>query len=440
MMQEASGEAGRRQVAAPPASPDRTITLLDRNYIINLPSEHPNSPPFSLEPWLKGYYCPFPSVLLAYLKHDGHGTSDETISARYRARLLRHLRRLKESNVIDLDKLEYSILQIRLTNNGLNLIRRSHYSNLMENPPLGIYSLPRRARKERYRALAITARRQMLTLDDRLNISGQFDTYLEDVTNRSVILCLKEQKNNPEAPLYFLPYRTRFTSYERKKGNLDKYEAIWRHSTAAFRSAVFLTLTTDPRIHESSYHANKHFQTALNRLMSLLRKRLGFRPKYLNVHEFTERGLLHSHIIIFGIDYLTHYRELSRIWRQCGQGRIVYIYGLRNNGEHWHWSRARPRDAKKGGTVDLYLKKYLKKALFDPDELFMYWTFNKRFFTYSKSLLPPAPQKTNLGPAYHFIGSAPGDMISITLARRSRSLWLQAKRAEAAAYRGPPLF
>lgn len=278
----------------------------------------------------------------------------------------------------------------------------------------------------------------MLSEENRFEISQQFDTYLDDVTNRSVILCLKDQKGNPEAPLYFLPYKTRFTSFDRKKANLNTFESIWKYAGLKYKTAVFLTMTTDPKMHGSVLAANQHFYKALNRYLSLIQKRLGFRPKYLNVHEFTQKGLLHSHIILFGIDYLTHYRQLSKDWKKCGQGRIVYVYGLRFNGQSWNWNKSKPRDLKNNGTVDLYLKKYLKKALFEADELELYWTFNKRFFTYSRALRPASAPPGRLGPAYHFIGSAPSDMISVVLERRSRQLWSQARAAEYAASTGPP--
>ena len=228
----------------------------------------------------------------------------------------------------------------------------------------------------------------MLSPENRSKVREQYDTFTEDVTDRSVILCRKEDEKNPDAPLYFLPYKTRFTDYGRKKASLDTYEGIWKRASLGYRSAVFITLTTDPKLFSSVCDANFHFQKALNRFFSLNQKRLGYRPKYLNVHEFTEKGLLHSHIVIFGIDYLTSWRRLSKDWEKCGQGTVVHIYGLRNNGTAWHWARAPPKGAKKGRSVDLYLKKYLKKNLFDNSELELYWTFNKRFFTYSKALRP----------------------------------------------------
>lgn len=410
------------------------------NLNYTLPSERSSRPRFDVRPFIKAYPVNLPYVLDLYLKHDGHDHSDLTIINRYRSRLLRLLKLLQKFGIIHLYRGSDGLCQWLYTENGLNLIRRTHYSNSPEIAPKGIYSMPRRARKERYQALTIATRRPMISPVDRHKIQQNFDTYLEDVNDRSIILCRKEDEKNPQAQLYFLPYRTRFTDNGRKKKNLDTYEAIWEFTPLLYRTAVFVTLTTDPKMHRSAYHANRHFQRSLNRFMSRLNKKLGYRPKYLNVHEFQKNGLLHSHIIIYGLDYLLHQSQLSDIWKQCGQGSIVYVYGLRHNGTSWNWSRAKPKDAKKGGSVDSYLKKYLKKSLFSPDELELYWAFNKRFFTYSKALKPASPPRGRLGPAFAFIGSARSDEISVTLARRSRLLWEQARAAEAAAGVGPPSF
>lgn len=438
MMQEASGGGGIRQDEAPPVSPTKTHAHLALNNILHLPSELEPSQPFSLLPHLKGYFTYFPTVLSAYLRHDGHDASDLATVARYRSRLWSRVESLAQQGIIDLAKLEYSMFQFRLTNYGLNLIQRQQNSNSSDSAPIGLYALPKRATAERLRALRLTMRHHMIPSLERGQVAELFTGYLDEIEDKQVILTYESTKKDPDAPLIFLPYRTRFTSLERKKANLATYEAIWKQSLHDYRTAVFVTLTTDPKMHVSAYHANKHFQKALNRFMSFLTKKHERRPEYLNVHEFQKNGLLHSHIVIFGLDYLMDFRRLSQVWQRCGQGRIVHIYGLRNIGDRWAWSRAKPKDAPKGKSVDAYLKKYLKKALFESKELELYWTFQKRFFTYSRSLRPAFPQHKYDGPPLSFIGSAPSDMISIVLARRSRSLWANIRAAEYAASTGPP--
>lgn len=439
-MESDSGGGTHRQVKARPVSRPLTDTRFARNNILYLPSELYSDRPFSLETWLRGYFCQFASVLRAYLRYDGREAAQDTTIARYRARLNRHLLYLEEIGVVEWGPTDYGLKQFRLTGHGLYLIRQSQNSNSPKKARIGLYDLPQRARPERLKSLRLTMQDRMIPEEQRGRISDLFTDYLDDVTDRTVILTLETAKDDPDAPLIFLPYRTRFTSMDRKRANLDAYESIWRYSLLAFRSAVFLTLTTDPKMHTSAFHANRHFQTAINRLMSYLAKSHGTRPKYLNVHEFQKNGLLHSHIVVFGLDYLLNVRRLSEIWKRCGQGLIVYIYGLRNTGDRWTWAHAKPRDAEKGRTPDSYLAKYLKKALFDARELELYWTFNKRFFTNSRSLRPTSAPTAYGGPPLSFVGSCNSDMIQVTLLRRSRHLWSRIRAANYAASVGPPSF
>ena len=418
-----------------PASGQSQITL---SSVYLLPSERPDAPPFSLLPYLKAYPCNLPSTLLAFLKHDGHDTSDSARNQRYRRKLLKSLKSLRDEGVIDLKRGRDGLCQWLLTTNGLYLIRCQQNPNSPNQAPKSIYSLPRQARKERYEALKITASKTLLSEEDRFKIEQKYDDYTEDVIHRSIVLTYKEYQKSPDAPLFILPYITRFTSFGRKKANLTNFERCWQNASLNYQDAVFLTLTTDPGMHRSVYHANKHFWTALNRFLAYYRKKRDSKLHYIAAYEFQHNGLLHAHLVLFGIKHLDSIYSISRIWQRCRQGRVVYAYRLTNNNGSWNWSRRKPSNASNTGSADRYLKKYLRKALFDPDELYLYWTFNKRYFSNSRALNPATPRPKSLGRPLTFIGSFPNDMISVELARRSRLLWSQATAAESAAGTGPP--
>lgn len=437
-MTEESGKGAGNQPAPLSDAPRKEHTPFTPDYIFTLPSEHSPERPFPLHDYAKGYFCPITSVLKAYLRYDGHRMGITTETARYRKRLTRRLTELADGGLIDLAKPDKDLVMWRLTSNGLNLIRRSQNSNQKKKPKKGLFDLPSNAGPGRMESLRLTMKERMLPPRSRERIQDLFTDWMDDVRDKSVILTYKSEAQNPDAPLMFLPYRTRFTSMERKQANLKTYEAIWTNSHFNYRTAVFVTLTTDPKMHQSVYHANRHYQKALNRFLSVLTKRLGHRPRYLNVHEFQKNGLLHSHIVIFGLNYLMDHKRLSKTWVKCGQGLICYIYGLQSNGLDWHWIHARPSDAKKGGGVANYLKKYLKKALFDEKELELYWTFNKRFFSYSRKLKPADPKRPYNGPALTFIGACNSDMISTVIRRRSTVLWRRAAAAACLNGPGPP--
>nr|AGL12826.1 RepTP2 [Thermococcus prieurii]AVP12428.1 RepTP2 [E. coli-T. kodakarensis shuttle vector pTPTK1]AVP12434.1 RepTP2 [E. coli-T. kodakarensis shuttle vector pTPTK2]AVP12439.1 RepTP2 [E. coli-T. kodakarensis shuttle vector pTPTK3] len=196
--------------------------------------------------------------------------------------------------------------------------------------------------------------------------------------------------------------RTRFTSRAMLVQKLERYDSLFKVASARHTDAVFLTLTTDPSRFSNLYEANRQFSHSFNRFMSRLRgyfARRGQHLEYIAVYEFTKSGLLHAHVIIFGVRYLLPVRVISRWWSEAGQGRVVYIYRLRNVDGRWVWARRRPRDVRAGEGAEDYLKKYLRKALrlastLDTSDvkkvlpLALYWAFNKRFFTYSRSLLP----------------------------------------------------
>ena len=153
-----------------------------------------------------------------------------------------------------------------------------------------------------------------------------------------------------------MDYRTRFNSKSYIKKLLKRFERVFSIACRHYNYAVFLTLTTDPKRFSSLWHANRHFSVAFNRFLSFLGKRLGKRPKYICVYEFTKSGLLHAHIIIFGVSYLLHKFELTKYWAKCGQGKITYIYRLKKKRDRWVWLKKRPKGTKYNQGIRDYLK------------------------------------------------------------------------------------
>lgn len=205
----------------------------------------------------------------------------------------------------------------------------------------------------------------------------------------------------PGTHIVKMPSRTRFTDKGRKVHNIKTYDRAWGRANQLFRRGVFVTLTTDPSLHKSLWHANRHLSRAFNRYMSLLvsrkkrhiEKRYDIdeeqaggdvkRLKYIGAYEFQENGLIHLHAIFFGIRYLASIDQISEDWQMCGQGRIVHAYGIRKEGDIWHWNKEQPKDAEGRSPVD-YLRKYLEKALYVDESFGMYWAVNKRFCSMSR--------------------------------------------------------
>lgn len=110
---------------------------------------------------------------------------------------------------------------------------------------------------------------------------------------------------------------------------------------------------------------------------------------YINVLEFQFNGRLHSHIIMFGLDYLMDVHELSRKWKDYGRGEIVHTYALKKNPmtNIWTWKNPNntPKDSRNKNPVD-YLKEYLLKAQYLA--AVNYWVFGTPFFTNSRNFEP----------------------------------------------------
>jgi hypothetical protein len=108
-----------------------------------------------------------------------------------------------------------------------------------------------------------------------------------------------------------------------------------------------------------------------------------YKFSYQNVLEFQKNGRLHSHITIFGLDFLMDLHELSLLWDSYGMGRIVHAYGLkRNEANSFTWAHKKPTDAR-NVEPDAYLMKYLLKAQYTTSS--NYWVYNTRFYTNSRT-------------------------------------------------------
>lgn len=230
-------------------------------------------------------------------------------------------------------------------------------------------------------------------------IQSTFSIWDERTINKELFF-----DRGPGTSMIKLPCSTRFTDRGRKVKNIRTFDRGWTRANQLYRRGVFLTLTTDPALHKSLWHANRHLSRAWNRYLSILlsrkkqAKKKGYdtepeehdqidngigRLKYIAAYEFQENGLIHLHVCFFGIRYLANMEQIAEDWNRCGQGRIAHAYGIRRNGDTWEWNRQKPEDAGDKSPVD-YLRKYLEKALYVSEFFPMYWAVNKRFCTMSR--------------------------------------------------------
>jgi hypothetical protein len=221
-------------------------------------------------------------------------------------------------------------------------------------------------------------------------VNSEFRKYCNRVNNESLVLTRTTNGNPMQGIDYKLPYKTRFTDKTRQLQNLSNFQAVWNKARKSYLKAVFLTLTIAPEGGESLYQANLRAKNAYRKFMRKIKYRFPQIKNYITVNEFQQNGRLHFHILIFGINWITTYKDLQRIWMSCNGGYMISVRGLKNTKQGWKWTRAAPSDSK-GMQPGDYLESYLTKSMTKESGV-MYWISGMRNWTASKALLSAIPK------------------------------------------------
>jgi len=134
-----------------------------------------------------------------------------------------------------------------------------------------------------------------------------------------------------------IPYNTRFNSDSRAASIRDGFATALETAAGKYSEAVVMTLSTDTKRFDSVSGAMRGLSDAKGRLMSWLRTeyQLGYTPENLSVLEFTEAGVPHLHVVLFGVGWVTHQRALSAKWDALGQGSVVDVRRTMSRGDTW---------------------------------------------------------------------------------------------------------
>lgn len=276
------------------------------------------------------------------------------------------------------------------------------------------------------------------------HVSKLFEAWKQDCLAKQIVL-----KDQNTGKYLKLNYKTRFTDPFRHWENEKTYRTAVQKSTEMFETGVFITLTSDPQIHmrrrgeEFERHvkdpnsgttytfeltgkggnlwsANRSESRAWRGWYERLCHRYKRRVPYIRVVEFQKNGLIHTHLLMFGIKWEESWEDLARDWgERYGQGIMNQVYRVKNVNGVWQWANKneQPNDTRGRSPAD-YLGKYLKKASDIPtikcphcgqivsavvsgevqcpqchaklhaprDGRYMYWACGKRFFTISQCL------------------------------------------------------
>lgn len=405
-------------------------------------------------------------------------------------RLYRQIERWQDAGLVQIDRNVVDPLSVELSqkrglyvSGTVNLIKGMQNSNNNAKPdfeiPPGSFSLlpsrfPRRCSPIRRSAIGTAMRIRQYPLFIRprptqlnphlvpkiYDMEKKFTQWQEDCDNKRIVLARIAGQG---APYCILPVTTRFNNDGRKVELLKTYESGIDNSLQRYDKAVFITFTTDPLLHlspqgqpverviktsdgkreiarfetqgrgTSLYDANRHESEAWRKWYEAESRRRGYRIPYIRVVEFMQNGLIHTHVLLFGINWLKPFQQLAYEWGvKYQQGFMVHAYTIHKTGGTWQWKddKNTPNDSN-GRTPDDYLKKYLKKALYDTDGYWGYWVHNKRFFTMSQSIryadaAEAAAAKAERYAAtarpseYEFVGAVPEDEVPDIVTRHSR--------------------
>ena len=235
----------------------------------------------------------------------------------------------------------------------------------------------------------------------RRGLLSQFTTDVEGTADKWQVF---ERVRGSGDDYLCLPYRTRYNDAGRATEIREGFETALRLASRRHNGAVVLTLTTDPKAHDGLTDAIQSLSDNKARLMSWLSTeyQLGYRPENLSVLEFSESGLPHYHVVLFGVSWAVSQSQLAAKWRDLGQGSVVDIRSATNTHDAETWL-LHDDDAGK-----VSLRQYLGKAIrelvdvanTDPSDLrgrvedgeisawrqALYWVTERQYYTCSPSL------------------------------------------------------
>ena len=162
--------------------------------------------------------------------------------------------------------------------------------------------LPKRASPYRLESCRRLKGVRMLQRPDKVAINWQFERYISDI-NDKIITLLDISKGE----LVGSEYSTRFNDLAKAAANLDKFDIALENSFFEHKSAVFLTLTTDPNLTDEEREQNR--RRSIAEVESKLRKP-GLDPK-------AREALTKRYYRLMGPDY-----EISEIETRLKSGLL----------------------------------------------------------------------------------------------------------------------
>ena len=359
---------------------------------------------------LQNSYGVFLSYLVKEASKHFNGLSRTALYHRIRRILLSW----EKKGLIQLSKVDGMVFARPLQVDLISIISKFQTNGKLQRRFCKTANLPRKLHPLRREAARFLTEAKELDRQSWEYLFGLFADYLSDVNSRIIVL-----KHTDVDEYLLLRYNHRFRKH-RLREIRRRYREVWDTLSAKCHVGVFLTLTADPKRYNSLYEISREIPKAFNRFKSWVRRKRKLRRSlpYICVYEFQDKGMLHLHVVFFGIGRIADKKtELTPALVKMGFGEVNYIYKIVRKGGRWTWAKKKPRGARL--SPEDYLEKYLVKAFNLPDldssdvkelsidemKVSMYWATGKRFFTYSRiSSIGVGVGSAVLSRVYVFVG------------------------------------
>jgi len=146
--------------------------------------------------------------------------------------------------------------------------------------------------------------------EDWEELNARFLDYIDDRSERIIVLRSLEEDEWGEREYLFLRYRTRFTDPSYVKRARARFDEVWRRASGLFEFAVFVTITLPPIFPLSIQRYALSYM--VNCFKAWLRRRYGYCP-HIRVNEFQHRGNLHVHLVVFGVSFVEEKQKYTRL-------------------------------------------------------------------------------------------------------------------------------
>ena len=252
-------------------------------------------------------------------------------------------------------------------------------------------SASRRSRNQLWKLANLETHRPVLNEEDCsevVNVISYYCTrYLEQVEGKVVVLKERsfEQLKHPIDLYLVLPYTTRFDErYVRRLRK--KFKRLTKALSFNHGRHTFMTVTFDMKKRVSLHQMYKEFSKGVSQLIDRIKKKYRLFG-YLKTFEFTHSYLIHAHILLIGVDFISP-EWLTETLEKIGLGKIKHIKEFKGNVK----------------SAFGYFFKYVRKQFNVPsnhdgginENLLLAWALGIRSFSMSKSLVDlSSSSKTN---------------------------------------------